>query len=199
MTSILYYSNFCEFSKKLLQSLSKSQVNKGMHFICIDKRVKESDGKMYIVMETGQKIVFPENVIKVPALLLLNDNCKVLYGENITNHLKPIQENINVVSTQNNMEPMAFSLNTNGSSYGGIVSDNYSFLDMNSESLQANGDGGLRQMHNYVSLNDEFNINTPKDDYNYKDNKIPQGLTIEQLQQQREQEFQSLAGQQRRI
>ena len=30
-----------EFSKKLLQSLSKSQVNKGMHFICIDKRVKE--------------------------------------------------------------------------------------------------------------------------------------------------------------
>jgi hypothetical protein len=88
------------------------------------------------------------------------------------------------------MEPTSYSLGNYG--FGGVCSDNYSFLDMNSESLQANGDGGLRQMHNYVSLNDEFNINTPKDDYNYKDNKIPQGLTIEQLQQQREQEFNSL-------
>jgi len=28
MSSILYYSNFCEHSKKLLQTLSKTQVSK---------------------------------------------------------------------------------------------------------------------------------------------------------------------------
>jgi hypothetical protein len=190
MTSILYYSNFCEFSKKLLQSLSKSQVNKGIHFICIDKRVKEGDGKMYIVLESGQKIVFPENVVKVPALLLLNDNCKVLYGENITNYLKPIQENINVVSTQNNMEPMAFSLNTNGGSYGGIVSDNYSFLDMDSESLTAKGNGGLRQIHQYSMFNENMNesIQTPNDEHGYKQSKMAEG-TIEALQKSREEDY----------
>jgi hypothetical protein len=189
MTSIIYYSNYCEHSKKLLQVLSKSKINKDIHFICIDKRVTEKDNT-FIILENGQKIIMPKNVLKVPALLLLNDNYKVLYGDSIYDYIKPKQEEITKASTNNNMEPTSYSLGNYG--FGGVCSDNYSFLDMNSESLQANGDGGLRQMHNYVSLNDEFNINTPKDDYNYKDNKIPQGLTIEQLQQQREQEFNSL-------
>ena len=55
MTSILYYSNFCEHSKKLLQSISKTQLGKDIHFMCIDKRVSEG-GKIYIVLETGQKV-----------------------------------------------------------------------------------------------------------------------------------------------
>jgi len=190
MTSIIYYSNFCEHSKKLLQSLSKTKVNQNIHFICIDKRIKEKDD-IYIILENGQKIIMPKNVVKVPALLLLNDNYKVLYGDNIYQYIKPQQEQITKISTNNNMEPSAFSLGNYG--FGGVCSDNFSFLDMNSESLQASGDGGLRQMHNYVSLNDEFNINTPKDDYNYKENKISEDLTIEQLQQQREQDFNSLS------
>ena len=78
MSSILYYSNFCEHSKKLLQTLSKSQVSKGIHFICIDKRTKAANGKINIVLENGQQIVMPENVTKVPALLLLNNNYQVL-------------------------------------------------------------------------------------------------------------------------
>ena len=40
MSSILYYSNFCEHSKKLLQTISKSDISKDIHFICIDKRSK---------------------------------------------------------------------------------------------------------------------------------------------------------------
>ena len=88
MSSILYYSNFCDHSKKLLQTLSKTQVSKDVHFICIDKRVKESDGKLYIVLENGQKIVMPENVTKVPALLLLTQNYTVLYGDSILEHLR---------------------------------------------------------------------------------------------------------------
>ena len=35
MTSIVYYSNHCEYSKKLLQSVSKTQLSKDIHFICI--------------------------------------------------------------------------------------------------------------------------------------------------------------------
>jgi hypothetical protein len=163
--------------------------------MCIDKRSKERDGKTYIILENGQKMILPENIVKVPALLLLNENYKVLYGDNIQNYLKPAQEIITKESTNYNMEPMAFSLGGGGGGlgFGGIVSDNYSFLDMDSESLNAKGDGGLRQMHNYVGLNSQSDtIATPKDNYDYKSNKISSDLTIEQLQKQRNEELTSL-------
>jgi len=191
MGSILYYSNFCEHSKKLLQSLSKTQVNKDLHFICIDKRTKEKDGKIYIILENGQKIIMPENITKVPALLLLNQNYNVLYGNDINNHLKPRQEAVTKQATFNNMEPMAFTLGDSG--FGGIVSDNFSFLDQNAEDLNATGGGGLRQMHSYFGLNENDQINTPKDEQDYKQSKIPEGLTLEQLQKQREQDLTSLS------
>jgi hypothetical protein len=85
MSCILYYSNFCEPSKKLLQTISKTQNTNNIHFICIDKRVKDSNGKVFIVLQTGQKIIMPENVTRVPALLLLNQNYKVIYGDDIYN------------------------------------------------------------------------------------------------------------------
>ena len=193
MSSILYYSKFCEHSNKLLQTLSKTNVQKDIHFICIDKRVKDSNNKMFIVLENGQKIIMPENVNRVPALLLLNQNYQVLYGEAILNHLKPKQEVAVRQATQNNMEPMAFSFG--GGGFGDIVSDAYSFLDQGSEELQAKGNGGMRQMHNYVDLNYSDNITTPGDDHDYKgSNKISGDLTIEQLQQQRDSELQKITG-----
>ena len=195
MSSILYYSNFCEHSKKLLQTLSKTQVSKEIHFICIDKRERDKSGKVNIVLENGQKIVMPENVTKVPALLLLSQGYQVLYGDNIYNYMKPKQEVVTRQATNNNMEPMAFSLGGGGF---GIVSDNYSFLDMDSEELNTKGNGGMRQMHNYVPLNHSDVITTPKDDFDYKQDKLSGDLTIEKLQQQREQELTNYGGGQRK-
>jgi hypothetical protein len=152
MSCILYYSKYCEVSKKYLQLLSKSDIQKDIHFICIDKRIKDSNNKTYIILENGQKIILPENITKVPALLLLNQGYQVLYGEQIIQYLKPKQQQEIKQATQNNMEPMAFSL----SGGGNIVSDQYSFLDQNAEDLKADGNGGMRQMHNYVDLNTAF-------------------------------------------
>ena len=192
MSSILYYSKFCDHSNKLLQTLSKT-TQKDMHYICIDKRVKDTNNKTFIVLENGQKIVMPENVHRVPALLLLNQNYQVLYGEAILNHLKPKQEVAVRQATQNNMEPMAFSFGSGG--FSDIVSDAYSFLDQGSEELQAKGNGGMRQMHNYVDLNYSDKISTPNDEQEYKGaNKISGELTIEQLQQQRDSELQKITG-----
>jgi len=191
MSYILYYSKYCEVSKKYLQMLSKSNVQKDIHFICIDKRTKDANNKTYIILENGQNIILPDNVTRVPALLLLNQGYNVLYGEKILEYLKPKQEVEVRKATQNNMEPMAFSF---GGGFGDVVSDQYSFLDQAPEDLEAKGNGGMRQMHNYVDLNYADNINTPSDEQNYKSaNKIPQELTVEQLQQQREQEFQQIA------
>lgn len=193
MSTILYYSNFCEHSKKVIQTLSKSSVAKDIHFICIDKRVKDGNNKVYIVLPNEQKIIMPENVTKVPALLLLKDNYKVLYGEAIYNYFKPEEKVITKQATNNNLEPMAFSF---GMGCGGISSDNYSFLDMDSDSLGTKGNGGLRQMHSYVSLQNEnqFTIPTPEDDFDYKQsNKIKDGeVKIEDLQKRRDQELNNI-------
>lgn len=195
MSCILYYSNFCEHSKKLLNTLSKANLTNDIHFICIDKRTKDANNKIFITLENGQKIIMPENVTRVPALLLLNQGYNVLYGDAILNHFKPKQEYQVKQATQNNIEPMAFSF---GTGLSNVVSDQYSFLDMDSDALSAKGDGGLRQMHNYVSLNYMDQISTPGDDVDYKkSNKIPEGLTVEQLQQQRDQEMQAIVGNRR--
>lgn len=153
MSSIFYYSKYCEVSKKYLQLLSKSTSQKDIHFICIDKRVKDTNNKTYIILDNGQKIILPENINRVPALLLLNQGYQVLYGEQIIQHLKPRQEIEVRQATQNNMEPMAFSF---GGGFSDIVSDQYSFLDQDPEELEAKGNGGMRQMHNYVDLNTAF-------------------------------------------
>ena len=154
MSCILYYSKYCEVSKKYLQLLSKYN-SQDIHFICIDKRIKESNNKTYIILENGQKIILPENITRVPALLLLNKGYEVLYGEQILEYLKPKQQQELRKATENNMEPMAFSLGSGGG-FSDIVSDHYSFLDQNPDDLKADGNGGMRQMHNYMDLNTAF-------------------------------------------
>ena len=196
MSSILYYSNYCEHSKKLLQTISKTNnVQKTMHFICIDKRERDANNKVFIVLENGQKIIMPENINRVPALLLLDQGYNVLYGESILEHLKPKQLADVKKATKNNMEPMAFAFG-GGGGFNDIISDHYSFLDQDNDSLKATGDGGMRQMHNYVDLNfvDNCNISTPADDHDYKASKMPEGLTVEKLQEQRNSELQKITG-----
>jgi hypothetical protein len=153
MSCILYYSKYCEVCKKYLQILSKINSQNDIHFICIDKRVKDTNNKTYIVLENGQKIILPDNVTRVPALLLLTKGYEVLYGEQILEYLKPKQVQEVRQATQNNMEPLAFSF---GGGFSDVVSDNYSFLDQAPEDMEAKGNGGMRQMHNYVDLNTAF-------------------------------------------
>lgn len=188
MSSILYYSNFCEHSKKLIKFVSSQQFSKNIHFICIDKRTRGQDGKIYIVLENSQQIVLPENITRVPAVLLLNENYKVLYGDDIYKYFNPKVETATRKATQNNMEPIAFSFD----GYSSVSSDQYSFWDMSDSDLQAKGNGGMRQMHNYVALDYVDKINTPTDDFNYKASKSDSNLSIEQIQSQRDQDTQNI-------
>ena len=198
MSSILYYSNFCEPSKKLLQNVSKTQNAKNIHFICIDKRVKDTNGKVFIVLQNGQKIIMPENVTRVPALLLLNQNYKVIYGDEIYQYFKPNVEQEIKQATKNNMEPVTFQDGFGAFSGfgGGIVSDNYSFLDQTDDELGVKGNGGLRQMHSYVSLNDSMNLtmNLPTENGEQNTHKLREGeMSIEALQRKRDQELSNIS------
>jgi hypothetical protein len=115
-----------------------------------------------VILENNQELLLPNTINAVPALMLINNNYKVLFGNEILDHLKPVEENINQVATNFNGEPNAFSMNTG---FTGVVSDNYSFLDQNSDELSAKGDGGLRQLYSYATINHNDKIETPPDDY----------------------------------
>ena len=194
MSCILYYSNYCEPSKKLLQTVTKTQNTKDIHFICVDKRVKDNNGTTFIVLQNGQKIVMPTNVTKVPALLLLKQDYKVIYGDDIYKYFKPQQQQQIQQATKNNMEPVTFQdgFGAFGGFGGGIVSDHFSFLDQSDTEMSVKGEGGVRQMHNYVSLNESMNLSMklPQDETEYKTDKLKDGETsVEALQRKREQDL----------
>jgi hypothetical protein len=161
MSSVLYYSNFCENSKSILSSLAKSSVRNNLHFICIDKRIQKNNS-IYIILENNQEILLPETIKAVPALLLINNNYKVLFGKDILNYLKPVEEAKTQKATNFNGEPSAFSIN---SPLSGIISDNYSYLDQDTDELSAKGTGGTRQMWNYAGIDFQETIDTPPDDF----------------------------------
>tara|TARA_X000000368_G_scaffold380741_1_gene336730 strand:- start:183 stop:725 length:543 start_codon:yes stop_codon:yes gene_type:complete len=161
MSKILYYSNFCENSGKILNKISKSNIKSQIHFICIDKRFQQN-GKTYLILENNDKIILPNTITAVPALLLLNEDFKIIFGNSILDYLNPIEEVNEKISTNFNGEPNAFALSNTVSD---INSDNYSFLNQDSNELSAKGDGGLRQLYNYSTLQNDERIITPPEDY----------------------------------
>ena len=53
MSSILYYSNVCENSKRLLQKISTSpSIKDDMHFVCIDRRTKKPNGSTNVILSS---------------------------------------------------------------------------------------------------------------------------------------------------
>jgi hypothetical protein len=162
MSNVLYYSRYCEYCNQLIEKLSKTKTKDEMHFICIDNREKHIDGTMYVVLDNGQKILFPPSITEVPSILLLHHGNRILKGmQEILHYLKPGETEINNIATSFNGEPNAFSFSEMGSN----LSDNYSYLDTPAEELMATGNGGLRMMHNYCTIDDNQAISTPPDDY----------------------------------
>ena len=181
MSCILYYSNQCENSRKILQTISKGSVHKDIHFMSIDKRVRVGNA-WYIVLENGERVILPPQVDRVPALLLLADGHKILFGEQIKQYLQPRIVMANNAATQNNGEPFSFSIYKDCLGGHGVTSDNFSFLDQSSDELSAKGNGGLRQMYNYATVDFHDKINTPAEDY------VPDkigNVSMDQLKQQR--------------
>lgn len=182
---ILYYSNYCKHSQKIIQTLVKGNLSNKISFICIDKRTTDpKNGQIYILLENGTKVILPPNIHSVPSLLLVNKNYKVIMGDEIVKHYHPqIKELIDKSAMPVNREPSSyvFTPSSNGSN---IVSEQYTYYDMTPEELSAKGKGNNRQMYNYVSASEEIQmIQTPPD--NYRPDKLSNNVTIDSLQQQR--------------
>ena len=207
MNSILYYSKYCEHSKKLLGYLTSNNMQGSLHFICIDKRTQDTKtGRVYIIMDNGESIIMPENIQSVPSVLLLNDNYRVLQGDDIYNHFRPRVADAIKESTNSNMEPTSFAFSGESSGLG-VMSDSFSFLDQGADDLSTKGNGGMRQMYNYTGLDDASEqMRTPTDDFKYEGGGAGGGgggggqraNTMEQLMQVRENDFSQMTQQQQR-
>ena len=181
---ILYYSNYCTHSQKVLQTLVKGNMSDKLSFICIDKRqLDKKTNQIYIILENGGKVILPPNVHSVPSLLLIKDNYRIIQGDEIIKFFhKDIKQQTNI-ATNFNGEPVSFQL---GNSSGGtnIMSEQYTLYNMSPDELSAKGSGGNRQMYNYVPAGNTINlIKTPED--TYKPDKVSNGVTIDSLQQKR--------------
>jgi len=156
--SIIYYSNFCDPSKKLLQKVAKTKLSQEIHFICIDQRKRDSKGNTILFLQNEQ-VMLPSQVTKVPALYQIETK-QVLFGDDIYDHLLPREVAINQVATGGNGEPDAFSV------FGmSRLSDQYSFWDQSVDDLSAKGHGGTRQMHKFAAIEEQCQIMTPKEDH----------------------------------
>lgn len=190
---ILYYSNYCKHSQRLVQTLVKGNLSNKISFVCIDKRVRDpKNNQQYIVLENGSKVIMPPNIHSVPALLLIKQNYRLLMGDEIMQHLHPQIKQLNEAATNYNGEPISYSL---GGSSGGsnIISEQYTYYNMTPDELSAKGKSNNRQMYNYVSASDDIKlINTPPD--NYRPDKLSNNVTIESLQQQRLNEIETNKG-----
>ena len=179
MSSVLYYSNYCQHCKDLIMKISRTKTRDDIHFVCIDKREKHKDGSTHIILENGQRLLLPPNIKKVPSILLLHHGNRVLDGiHEIAHYMTPGEVQINNKATNFNGEPSAFSFSEMGSN----MSDNYSYLDMSAEELSAKGNGGLRMMHSYCKISGDQTIATPPEDY--EPDKVGQ-VDLGKLQMQR--------------
>ena len=179
---ILYYSNFCKHSQKILQFVTKGNLANQLNFICVDKRTRDPrTNQLLIVLENGKTVMMPPNVQSVPALLQVKKNYQVILGDDIIGHLQPKVKTQTEKATSINGEPIGFPIINNFGSGGvNIVSEPYTMYNLSPDELSAKGRGGNRQMYNYVSAtHDELSITTPPD--TYQPDKIEEGVTVDLL------------------
>ena len=175
----IYFSKFCKHSAKVLEDINKSGLNDKFIYISIDKRFVKNN-ITYILNSDGTSFPLPPMISRVPTLLL-KPNHEILSGNQILEYIKPQIKNISDEKQLLQNEPNPFCLIVdNGNSFG-VNSDNFSFLDTSTDDLSAKGEGGLRQMYNYSTLNQDDNIYTPSQ----TDKQSKLNTSLEELEEQR--------------
>ena len=105
---LLFFSHYCNHSKKLLNELNKKSLLEKVDLICIDNRVVK-DNITYIILSNQQNMPLPPMINSVPTLCIL-PNHEILTGKKILNYFQPISKNIQDERNKINLEPNPFSL-----------------------------------------------------------------------------------------
>jgi hypothetical protein len=185
-SDILYYSNYCEHSKKLLQFIAKHNLIEKLNCFNVDKRSRDvNNNQMLITLENGQKVVLPPTVHSVPSLLCVNKNYVVLTGNSsILEYLEPLAAHVSQSSSilRQNDEPISYSIEQYTAN-SNIVSEKFTDYNASPEVFSAKSTSKERKLHNYVGVDSNLVIQTPEE--TYKPDKVSADVTIDKLQQQR--------------
>lgn len=192
---VLYYSKHCKHSQKVIQYVMKSELTNKLSCICIDKRQRDHNNNNIIVtLENGNKIILPPNIQNVPALLRVNQNYTVLFGdEQIIQYLNEKFMNGRGGRTSNTGSIHGNSGEPNGYIFGSnqnsiIMSEKFTDYNLTPEDLNAKGVSKSRNLMNYVPASHEIkSIHAPPE--TYKPDKISSDLTIEVIQKKRNMEI----------
>jgi hypothetical protein len=181
---ILYYSNHCPSSQKVIQYIAKFGLIDKVNAICIDKRsIDKTSGQIFVQLENGKKIMLPPNVHSVPSLLVVKNNYSAIFGQQIIKYFEPLAISKMEQAHQLNGEPIGVSLAPSSSGVT-ILSEQYTLYDLSPDDLSAKSRSEKRPMYNYVSANHQpYKIPTPP--YTYRPDKIGESVSIETLTQKR--------------
>lgn len=183
---ILYYSNICPNSKKVLEFIRENSLIDKMACVSIDKRFRDPvSGQFTIELENGKRVILPPNVHSVPALLVIKDNYRAIFGGEIVTYLTPITKAS--AMTEYNGEPMGYVMGAAAANYN-IVSEQFTSYDMSPEDLSAKSNSNTRPIYNYVSANHAMSYTIPTPPDTYRPDKLDESATIDNLQKQRNSE-----------
>jgi hypothetical protein len=196
MPSIIYYSSKCNKCIELLNAIGDKKLENTMYF-SVDSRVVDGN-KTYLILSNGQRVLLPVNVTSVPSLLDIDESTNkntLFVGSQINSRLNLTASNTNTNTNtntnnyDNSNEPSSYQIDSQH--YKSVNSDTYSFLDTTPDDLLAAGDGGLKQLYNYSTLDGMHTITTPPDTY------IPNTISndnksIDDIKTEREQQMQSI-------
>ena len=178
---ILYYSNQCPNSRKLLDYISKNSLIDQLNCICIDKRtVDPNTGQMYVQRDNGKYVMIPPNIHAVPALLVAKDNYKTLYANDIITYLNPVVSAKISRATAINGEPVAMSLNAG---FSDVHSDKYTYYNGRISDTMSNF-----SVSNHM---DQIRIPTPAETYKSGKMVSDEGMKLmDTMQQERNSDMQ---------
>jgi hypothetical protein len=187
---ILYYSNHCSNSQKVIQYIAKFGLIDTINAVCIDKRsIDNVSGQVLVQLENGKKIMLPPNVHSVPAMLIVKNNYSAIFGQDIIRYFEPVAREKLEQAHQNNGEPIGISLAPSSSGVA-IMSEQYTLYNLEPDDLSAKSRSEKRPMYNYVSASHEpYKISTPPD--TYRPDKIGESVSIETLTQKRNNDISS--------
>ena len=88
---ILYYSNYCKHSKKVIEFVAKGGFADSLSCICIDKRKRNPNTNQVVVyLENGQQAILQPNIQSVPVLLLVNQKYKMVMVSDIIRYFEQV-------------------------------------------------------------------------------------------------------------
>lgn len=167
---IIFYSNFCTYSKEIINQISKTPINDNILYVCVD----------------DENIQLPNFIKAVPTIYLVSQK-RIVVDESIP---KWIEEQLTSHESKNSNEELQAYFGQCDSSYG----SSFSSLDNSEQKPYVSS--------SFTFIGDEQKITTPNDDsinQNQSQNRqnnsfMKDGLSneYEQLQNSRNNEFQSI-------